>query len=319
MLPACVGLLPAAQNAAPAAAEQPKGRPADPSEYILGPEDQINIQTLHADEIANKPLRIDMNGDVTVPMIGRVHAGGRSLREVEADVNERLAEFIRQPLASVTVTEFRSQPVSVLGAVNSPGIHQVQGRKTVAEMLSLAGGLRPDAGYRLTLTRKLTWGKIPAANTVIDPSGSSSTAEFKLNDILRDNGDVGNLLVMPHDIISVPKAEMVYVIGDVRRSGGFVLGEKETVSVLQALSLAEGWERTAAPQNARIIRPSKSGPSEETAIDIRKVLKGSAPDFPLRGEDILFVPGSTGKRAALRALEAALQTGSGVAIWRSGR
>jgi hypothetical protein len=83
--------------------------------------------------------------------------------------------------------------------------------------------------------------------------------------------------------------------------------------------MAEGWERTAAPQNARVIRPTAGGPKEEVAVDIKRILKGESPDVPLRGEDILFIPGSTGKRAALRAVEAALQTGSGVIIWRSGR
>ena len=302
-----------------AATHQATNIPLENAEYVLGPEDQITLQTLHAEELANKSMRIDLNGDVTVPMLGRVHAGGRTVRQFELELKERLAVYVLDPVVNVTVSEFRSQPVSVLGSVNNPGVHQVQGRKTLAEMLSLAGGLRQDAGYQVTLTRQAEWGKIPGAQAVVDASGKSSTAEFKLKDILKDNGEQGSLPIMPHDIISVSKAEMVYVIGDVRRQGGFVLGEHESLSVLHALSLAEGWERTAAPQNARIIRPSKTGTNQETPVDIRKVLKGQAADLSLHGEDILFIPGSTGKRAAIRALESALQTGSGVVIWRSAR
>ena len=288
-----------------AATHQATNIPLENAEYVLGPEDQITLQTLHAEELANKSMRIDLNGDVTVPMLGRVHAGGRTVRQFELELKERLAVYVLDPVVNVTVSEFRSQPVSVLGSVNNPGVHQVQGRNTLAEMLSLAGGLRQDAGYQVTLTRQAEWGKIPGAQAVVDASGKSSTAEFKLKDILKDNGEQGSLPIMPHDIISVSKAEMVYVIGYVRRQGGFVLGE--------------GWERTAAPQNARIIRPSKTGTNQETPVDIRKVLKGQAADLSLHGEDILFIPGSTGKRAAIRALESALQTGSGVVIWRSAR
>ena len=300
-----------------AIAERPDSGPKQ-GDYVLGPDDQVTIQSLHVGELANKQLRIDMSGDVTVPMAGRVHMGGRTRREVEQELDRILSAYILEPQVSVTVTEFRSQPVSVIGAVNNPGVHQVQGRKTLAEMLSVAGGPRQDAGYLVSLTRPMMWGKIPVAQAEVDPEGGSSTAEFRLKDILTDSGSAAGLLIMPHDIISVPKASMVYVIGDVHRPGGFILGEHETVSVLQALSLAEGWERTASPQNARIIRRGQSG-SAEVAVDIRRVLRGQAPDQPLHGEDILFIPGSTGKRAALRALETAIQTGSGVVIWRSGR
>src|SRR5215469_13980265 len=110
--------------------------PSENGDYVLGPEDQITLQTLHAEELANKPLRIDLNGDLVVPMLGRVHAGGRTVRELELELKERLSKYVVDPDVGVTVMEFRSQPVSVLGAVNNPGVHQVQGRKTLAEMLS---------------------------------------------------------------------------------------------------------------------------------------------------------------------------------------
>src|SRR4029077_10847868 len=100
----------------------------------------------------------------------------------------------------------------------------------------------------------------------------------------------------------------------------FVLGEKQTVSVLQALSLAEGVEHTAAPSNARLLRQSKDGQARaEIAVDVKRILTGKSPDVPMQGGDILFIPGSTGKKAFLRGLETAIQTGSGIAIWRSGR
>jgi polysaccharide export outer membrane protein len=110
---------------------------------------------------------------------------------------------------------------------------------------------------------------------------------------------------------------MVYVIGDVKRSGGFVLGEHQSISVLQALSLAEGLSTGADTRHAKILRLKRDADQrEELAVDVKDVLNGKKPDVPLLGDDILFIPGSTGKKAALRTLEAAIQAGTGAAIWR---
>jgi polysaccharide export outer membrane protein len=110
---------------------------------------------------------------------------------------------------------------------------------------------------------------------------------------------------------------MVYVIGEVKRSGGFVLGEHQSMSVLQALSLAEGLNGTADARHGRILRLKRADQREELAVDVRGVLTGQKADVALQGDDILFIPGSTGKKAALRAIEAAIQTGTGLAIWRT--
>ena len=126
-----------------------------------------------------------------------------------------------------------------------------------------------------------------------------------------------NISVKPNDVITVPKAEMVYVTGEVHRSGGFVLGEHQSISVLQALSLAEGLNTGADSRHAKILRLKPDADQrEEISVDVKDALSGKKPDFPLQGEDILFIPGSTGKKAALRSLEAAIQVGTGLAVWR---
>jgi polysaccharide biosynthesis/export protein len=127
-------------------------------------------------------------------------------------------------------------------------------------------------------------------------------------------------LVRAHDVISVPRAEMVYVVGEVIRAGGFVLNEKENLSVLQALSLAGGLQPEAAPKNARILRAAtKAEERKEVEVDVKSILQGKVPDVSLMADDILFIPGSGTKKASRRVLEAAIQTISGVAIWRSAR
>lgn len=288
------------------------------STYLLGPDDQLEISGPELAEAANKPVRVDSDGDIQVPLVGRVPVAGLNVQQVEEKLNKLLRTYIREPQVIVNVVEIRSQPVSVLGAVNQPGVHQVQGRKTLLEMLALAGGVRPDAGYSIRMTREMEWGCIPLPNSKVDSSGRFSVAELNLKEIMEAKNPQENIQIFPHDVISVPKAEMVYVIGEVRRSGGFVLGEHQSISVLQVLSLAEGLNSGADTRHAKILRAKPDADQrEELSVDVKDVLSGKKPDVPLQAADILFIPGSTGKKAALRALEAAVQTGTGLAVWRT--
>jgi polysaccharide export outer membrane protein len=294
----------------------PEGSPR--GTYVLGPDDVITVRVTDAEEFSDKPIRIGSNGNITLPMVGRVQATGRTADDLEKDITARLKTFIRNPEVAVSVSEHRSQPVSVFGAVNTPGVHQLQGRKTLVEMLALAGGTRPDAGYSVKITREKQWGPIPLPNATTDPTGQYSVAEVDLKRITEAKNPAENILIMPNDVISVPRGEMVYVIGDVKRSGGFVLSEKAHMSVLQALSMAAGLEKTASSSNARILRASNSPDAKRTEIpvNLKKVLEGIDEDVAMQPEDILLVPGSRSKVALIRGLEAALQIGSGIAIYR---
>ena len=307
------------QAAPPPGGNQPAAKCDDKvrSTYLLGPDDQLEITGPELTEFGNKPARIDSEGNVQVPMVGRVHVAGMTVQQTEQKLNKELQKYIRDPQVVVNVAEIRSQPVSVLGAVNTPGVHQVQGHKTLLEMLSQAGGIRPDAGYSVRITRQVDWGCIPLPGAKLDPTGRFTVAELSLQKIMEAKDPAENIQIFPHDVITVPKAEMVYVIGEVHRSGGFVLGEHKTISVLQALSLAEGMSNTADSRHCKILRLKRDADErEELPVDIKELFKGKKQDVTLQADDILFVPGSVGKKAALRTLEAAIQTGTGLAVWR---
>ena len=309
----------AAQTPAAGASDAPKANCDNQirSTYLLGPDDQLEISGPELTDMPTKPIRIDGDGNIEVPLAGPVHVAGLTVQQTEQEMDKALSKYIRHPQVVVNVAEVRSQPVSVLGAVNSPGVHQVQGHKTVLEMLASAGGVRQDAGYSIRITRQVEWGCIPLPGAQLDASGKYSVAEVNLRKIMDAKTPEENIQIFPHDVISVPKAEMVYVIGEVHRSGGFVLGEHQSISVLQALSLAEGLNTGADPRHAKILRlKADADQREELKVDVKDALNGKKPDFPLQGEDILFIPGSTGKKAALRGLEAAIQTGTGLAVWR---
>ncbi len=212
----------------------------------------------------------------------------------------------------------RSQPVSVLGEVRQPGVFQLQGRKTLAEMISQAGGLLPEAGYVVKITRRAQWGAVPVLGAKQDPSGQFSIAEVSLSSMLDAHSPGENILICPQDVIFVPRATLVYVMGEVRKPGGFALHDRNGISVLKALSLSEGLLNTASLKSARILRdqPGAQGGRREIPLNLKMILAGKAEDPILAPDDILFVPNNAPKSALLRGLEAAIQTGSGVAIWR---
>ncbi len=285
------------------------------SAYVLGPDDQIEVRAAEAD-FGDKPVRIDMTGYIRLPMLGRLRAANLSIEQLENTIAERLKEFVREPDVTVSIAEYRSQPVSVIGAVKNPGVHQLQGRKTLIEILSLAGGLEQDAGSRVKITRELDWGRIPLDNATDDATGRFSIAEVSVQRILNATSPQENVLICPHDVISVPRAELIYVTGQVQRSGGFVLNDREAITVLQALSLAGGLDRSASPKNARILRRAKDSSRKELSVNVKAILEGRSEDVAMLPDDILFIPSSAPKAAALRAVEAAIQLGTGVVIWR---
>jgi polysaccharide export outer membrane protein len=299
------------------AADSSAGKQAGPKNYVLGPDDQITVRVLDVEEVPDKPVQLDRQGNIKLPLIGRMQASGLSVEQLEDAVRERLKRYVNDPQVVIHIAEYRSQPVSVLGSVNSPGIQQVQGRKTLFEVLSMAGGLRPDAGYNIKITRQIDWGDIPLPTARLDPSGEFSIAEVQVKDVMEAKNPGENILICPNDVISVPRAQIVYVIGNVRKPGGFVLGENATMSALDAVSMAEGFDRFAAAAKAKILRPIPGEPARtEIPVDLKKLLAGKIPDILLQPGDILYVPNSTAKSITARGLDSGIQIGTGLAIWR---
>ena len=284
--------------------------------YVLGPEDVLRVRVMNVSDLGEVPYPIDLRGDVELPRVGTVHAAGLTVEQFEAELKTRFREYLQNPVVTVGVAEFHSQPVSVLGSVAAPGVHQIRGRRTLLEIISEASGLKGDAGSTIEITRQKAWGPIPLPNNALDPSGQFYIAHVNVHTLMAAQRPTENIWVMPNDVITVPKADLVYVVGAVKRSGGFVLSEKSDISILEVLSLAEGLEKTAGPRNAKILRPDPvSGTRREIPVDIKKLLAGKAPDMPLTANDILFIPSSTAKVVSLRTIDALVTTGSGLAIY----
>lgn len=292
-------------------------KPERKAEYVLGPEDEITIRAFQADEIPDKPLQISGNGSISVPLIGTVEAAGLTVGQLEREITRRLATYIEHPQVTVFVSDYRSQPVSVVGAVNKPGVVQLRGPKSLVEVISLAGGLAPDAGSAITVTRQMAKGKIPLENAIDDSSGRFSIVHLRLHDVMEAKTPADNILVQSEDVVTVARAQMVYVMGEVERPGGYVLNDRESLSLLQALSLAGGMKPTASAKKTKVLREEK-GKAErvEVTSNVPRILSGDAPDMQLHADDILFIPNNLPKSASMRAIEMAIQMGTGLVIWR---
>jgi polysaccharide export outer membrane protein len=287
-----------------------------PVNYVLGPSDQVTLFVpALADDFTDRIFRIDGSGDLMLPVAGSVHAGGKTIQAVQDDVKNRLRPILQQPDVVMSVTEFSSQPVSVLGAVAQPGIRQLQGHKTLFEVLSLSGGLRPDAGTTVEITRDLSRCPVPLPDAATSSNGQFSSVTVKLKNVMNERG--GNIMILPGDSVFVPKAEIVYAVGSVVKPGGYPIGESGVLSALQMVSLAGGFERTAATGKAKILRlvPGSMTSRTEIAVDIKRLMTGKTPDVALEPNDILFVPNSGTKTAGLRTIEAVVTAATGLAVY----
>jgi polysaccharide export outer membrane protein len=292
---------------------------ADVTSYRLGPEDQVAIKVMDLDKLqleGQQAPKVDVNGDLNLPIIGNVHVAGLTVTEVKSVIEKRLASILQNPSVSVAIVQYRSHPVSVLGAVRNPGVIQMTQQRRLLEVLSMAGGMAQDAGDKIKITRQERAGMPPLPGVIEDQSCKCYVGSVDVRSLMNATDPQLNIEIMENDVVTVTAAELIFVMGAVRKPGGFSLGQRENISVLQALSLAEGMDRAASPKTARLLREDTPGKERrEIAINLKPIMDGTAPDVPLRANDILYIPTSGAKLASLRSLEAAIQVGTGFAVF----
>ena len=292
--------------------------------YTIGPGDEISIRVLDSADIPDKPIRVDPDGQIALPLIGRIQAAGKSVAAFETDLTDKLRVYIISPQVSVNVTDFGSQPVSVLGAVTAPGVYQLSGTKPLAQVIALAKGFTPDAGGRIRIASFGRGANPPDpavrfsfAESGAPAPGNPTVTEVSVEELLSSSSTVGATLIHPYDVVTVPKARLVYVIGEVKKPGGHVLSNRDSVSVLEAISMAEGVLSTASPQHAKLLRRDPNTSQRvETPIDLKRILAGRGDNVILQPDDILLIPRDAVRAVGLRSIEAAIQLGTGIVIWR---
>jgi polysaccharide export outer membrane protein len=301
-------------------AEGKPDRPSDSpraSNYVLGPEDVVKIDVFDVPELS-KTVRVSNDGMISLPLIGRVQAAGLTAEQLRQELEDKWGEnYLQNPQVTVFVDEFKAKPVSVIGAVERPGLYPLAAQRTLIEVLSMAGGFgkknTSPAGRTVMVTRRSGFqGLQPVAGMHIR---GPDQIEIDLNRLLYTKDEALNIEIKPLDVVSVSRADAVYVSGAVKQPGGFVLEERPTITVLQAIALAQGLTMTASKKSARIIRTNEDGSKTEIPVDLGKVLRGKAPDTTLAANDILFVPDSKSKIVALQSTNVGVATFSGWLIW----
>jgi polysaccharide biosynthesis/export protein len=312
------GFLLFAVSAGSVVAQQIPSQPAQPGAEIatvntasdlpigrLGNNDLLGISVYDAPELT-RTARIDPSGEIRLPMLRQpIKAAGLYPADLEKSITDALIkeQVLVDPVVTVTVVEYRSRPISVVGAVRTPVTFQATGTVTLLDALSQAGGLTENAGPEILVSQNTASGEgdSPAVVRRIPVHSLIDAVDPSLNLVLHGGEEV-----------RVPDAGKFYVLGNVHRPGAFSMTDGSQSTVLKALAMAEGLDHFTG-NTAYIYRSGGGqGGKQEIPIELKRIMGRKAPDVPLLENDILYVPEATGRKATLTALDRMTLIGSSV-------
>ena len=253
-----------------------------PVSLKIAPGDLLHITVFDVPEMTQE-VRVGANGKAQLALIGDIALAGMTGQEAAETIARELRnqKLLLSPQVNVLVKEFATQGVSVSGEVQHPGVYQVLGSRTLLDLISMAGGLTNVADTRITVQRR-------------GPAEEKITVKLKTDD--PETSLANDVQVYPGDLILVPRAGIVYVLGDVNRPGGFVMQDSGKITLLQALAQAGGATKSASLSKAVLMSKNAQGYAS-TKLHVGKIQKGEAPDLELHSNDILFVPNNRLKNA----------------------
>jgi len=252
----------------------------------IGPGDTVHVKVLESPEL-EQTTRVTDAGALTLILGGKVQVAGLTPAEAAVAVARVLVEghYLLTPHVSVITEQTATENVTILGQVRTPGSYPIATPRPILDVLALAGGLNDVAQRKVTIQRHSNKERVDYV--------LSNSANAALD---------GNIPVYPGDTVLVPKADVVYVLGDVNRPGGIAIVTNDSkLSALQALSLAGGTPPNAVPSHARLIRKQPDGTHVEQQLQLSAMQKGKEPDIPLQGDDIIYVPFSYARNMAVGA------------------
>jgi polysaccharide export outer membrane protein len=248
---------------------------------VIGVADQLEITVLGAPDFS-RSLRVSEAGAIRLPFIGEVEVRGMTPRQAEAKLTSLLdGQYVVDPQVSVEIKEPRSRTYSILGAVQRPGQVQMLESVTLVSAIAAAGGLDLGRAGSSALIQRL----------------GKDQMKVNLQDLFFKGDLTLDIPILPGDIISVPErvALSFFVVGDVTNPGPFEFPKEQGMKLSRALAMAGGPTKTSKMKDSLLVRQQSDGSVERIALDMGRVLKGKDPDFDLRPNDLLFVPGSVGK------------------------
>lgn len=257
---------------------------AQDESLLIGPGDLVSVSVLQVPEL-NQRARVTDSGELSLTLGGKVKVEGLTPEQGARAIEQALVkgEFLVGPTVTLTIDQYATQNVSIMGEVKLPGSYPIFTSRSVIEVLAQAGGVTSFADRRITI--------------------ESHRTRQRFYYYLSNNADQAlqtQVMVFPGDKIIVPRVDVVYVLGDVARPGGFPKSTNDSrLTVLQAVSLAGGTPPNAAPSHTRLIRKHLDGTYEEIHVPLSDMQKGKKPDMAMEADDILYVPFSYARNVAV--------------------
>lgn len=268
----------------------------------LGVDDLVAVSVYDAPELT-RTARVETDGTIHLPLLKKgIPASGIFPGQLETSIGDALKQeqILVDPVVKVTVVEYHSRPIAVMGAVHRPLTFQAVGVVTVLDALAHAEGLTNEAGTEILLTRSDQVERIPVTR------------------LMRDADPAVNFILHGGEEIRVPEAGKIFVVGNVHKPGAFPVRDAQAESVLKMVALSEGLMPFAA-KLAYVYRRDETGAKKEIPIELEKIMQRKAPDVPLQVDDLLYIPDNKNKRMAMTALDRiamfGASTGSGLLIW----
>ncbi|MBZ5602494.1 MAG: polysaccharide biosynthesis/export family protein [Acidobacteriia bacterium] len=268
----------------------------------LGVDDLVAVSVYDAPELT-RTVRVENDGTIRLPLLKEgIAASGIYPHQLEASVSDALKDeqILVDPIVKITVVEYHSRPIAVMGAVKKPLTFQAVGVVTLLDALANAEGLTSDAGTEVLLTRNDKIERIPVKRLIKD-------ADREVNYVLHGGEE-----------IRVPEASKIFVVGNVKKPGAFPIRDGSEESVLKMIALAEGLTAYSS-KIAYIYRRDESGAKTEIPIELSKIMDRKSPDVALHVDDLLYIPDNKTKRATMTVLDRTAMfgasVGSGLLIW----
>lgn len=267
--------------------------PADSEDrYRIGPGDVLDIRVFNRPNLSRDAVRVEGSGMIRMPLIDtEIQAACRTEGELAKEISGRYTKFYRNLQVDVFVKEYHSRQVAVIGAVNEQSRFELQRRVRLLELLTYAKGPSPKAGQTINVVHSSAPSRCKDANEADDPVTALST--YKLSDTLIGNPDA-NPYIEAGDIITIPEANQVYVVGNVFTP--ITIPLKEPITISRAIAMAGGVKQDTKKDKIRIVRQEpNSSTRTEIVVDLSAIEKKRAEDLALLPNDIIDVPTSAGK------------------------
>lgn len=264
-------------QAAPVPAAAPAVAPVQPQGYRIGPKDLIEIRVFEEPQL-NIERRVSEDGLISLPLIGDFSVADLTAPQVATKLKTLLETCcLTRASVEIQVREFRSKPISVIGAVKTPGPLAFSGRWTLLEAITAAGGLAEGHGNEIYVLRRAE-------------NGLSDQIAISVDDLITKADPAANIPIFANDLINVPATVNVniYCLGEVAHPGAVVFQSTERVTILAAIARAGGLSDRAS-KSILIKRQRRGSPEQEIRVDYRAIVRGKAPDVPLEEGDVIVV------------------------------